>query len=49
MEDFHIQQKTVSNMKELLGAMKQKKFPWQKDVLIWVLHDMGEQAKGTGR
>jgi hypothetical protein len=42
MEDFHIRQKIVPSVRKLLVAMKQKiVFPWQKDVLIRVLHDMG--------
>jgi hypothetical protein len=41
MEDFYIGQKIVPSVRKLLVAIKQKiEFPWQKDVLIWVLHDM---------
>jgi hypothetical protein len=42
MEDFYIRQKIVLSVRTLLVATKQKiEFPWQKDVLIQVLHDMG--------
>jgi hypothetical protein len=53
IEDFYIRQKIVPSMRTLVVAIKQKtEFPWQKDVLIQVLHDMGfiwkcEQEEGA--
>jgi hypothetical protein len=41
MQEFYRRQKIVPSVKKQLTTIKKTDFPWQKDVPILVLHDMG--------
>jgi hypothetical protein len=42
VEDFYIRLKVVPSVRKLLIAVEQSlEFLWKKDVLIWILCDMG--------